>query len=83
MIEAIFPIHWKGEYELIDSGSGMKLEKFGHHILARPEPQAIWNARLSKAEWEGMQTGAFARSSANVQAQVPTQAAANDQIKAG
>ena len=30
-----------------------------------------------------MQTGAFARSSANVQAQVPTQAAANDQIKAG
>jgi twitching motility protein PilJ len=32
---------------------------------------------------EMMQTGAFARSSANVQAQIPAQAAANDQIKAG
>lgn len=61
MIEAIYPTQWAGEYELIDSGSGMKLEKFGSQILARPEPQAIWNARLSKAEWEGMQTGAFAQ----------------------
>jgi 23S rRNA (cytosine1962-C5)-methyltransferase len=61
MIEAIYPVHWDGEYELIDSGSGMKLEKFGQHILARPEPQAIWNARMSKVEWEGMQTGAFAQ----------------------
>jgi len=32
---------------------------------------------------EMMQTGAFARSSANVQAQIPAQAAANDQSKAG
>ena len=60
MIKAIFPLHWD-EYELIDSGNGMKLEKFGHQILARPEPQAIWSPRLSKGEWEGMQTGAFAQ----------------------
>ena len=32
MIKAIYPVHWT-EYELIDSGNGMKLEKFGHQIL--------------------------------------------------
>ncbi|MGB1037552.1 MAG: class I SAM-dependent methyltransferase [Bacteroidia bacterium] len=60
MIKAIFPLHWD-EYELIDSGNGMKLEKFGHHILERPEPQAIWSPRLSRREWEGMATGSFAQ----------------------
>ena len=61
MIKAIYPENWNGEYELIDSGNGMKLEKFASHILARPEPQAIWSPRMSKAEWEGMQTGSFAQ----------------------
>lgn len=61
MIKAIFPTHWEGEYELIDSGDGMKLEKFGYHILARPEPQAIWKPRMKKAEWEKMVTGTFAQ----------------------
>ena len=61
MIKAIYPENWKGEYELIDSGNGMKLEKYASHILARPEPQAIWSPRRSKAEWEGMQTGSFAQ----------------------
>jgi len=60
MIDAIFPLHWN-EYELIDSGDGMKLEKFGHQILQRPEPQAIWSPRLSKEEWNGMSTGSFAQ----------------------
>ncbi len=61
MIEAIFPVNWNGEYELIDSGDGAKLEKFGHHILSRPEPQAIWSPRLTKEEWEGMATGQFSQ----------------------
>lgn len=30
------------DYELIDSGENMKLERFGEIILARPETQAIW-----------------------------------------
>jgi 23S rRNA (cytosine1962-C5)-methyltransferase len=30
-------------YELIDSGNEMKLERFGNITLARPEPEAIWN----------------------------------------
>ena len=58
MIKAIYPVHWT-EYELRDSGNGMKLEKFGHQILERPEPQAIWSPRLTQEEWKGMATGIF------------------------
>lgn len=30
------------EYELLDSGDGKKLERFGTYILIRPEKQALW-----------------------------------------
>jgi 23S rRNA (cytosine1962-C5)-methyltransferase len=30
------------DYELLDSGDNKKLERFGPHILIRPETQAIW-----------------------------------------
>lgn len=29
-------------YSLVDSGNGMKLERFGNITLLRPEPEAIW-----------------------------------------
>lgn len=29
-------------YELIDSGGGRRLERFGRYILDRPDPQTIW-----------------------------------------
>lgn len=32
---------WK-DYELIDAGQGEKLERWGHTVLQRPDPQAIW-----------------------------------------
>ena len=32
---------WK-DYELLDSGDGMKLERYGDLIISRPETQAIW-----------------------------------------
>ena len=41
---------WK-DYELIDSGEGEKLERFGSYILARPEPKALWDKSLPEAEW--------------------------------
>ncbi len=41
---------WK-DYELLDSGAGEKLERFGAYVLARPEPKALWNKSLSDAEW--------------------------------
>lgn len=40
-----------GDYELLDSGGGEKLERFGKVILRRPDPQAIWEKRLSDERW--------------------------------
>ena len=51
MIELIAPSHWK-DYELIDCGDFEKLERFGDHILIRPEPQAVWKKVLSEQEWK-------------------------------
>ncbi|MCF0163770.1 MAG: class I SAM-dependent methyltransferase [Bacteroidales bacterium] len=41
---------WR-DYELIDSGNGQKLERFGQYIMIRPEPKALWNSSLSADEW--------------------------------
>ena len=40
------------DYELLDAGNFEKLERFGKYILARPEPQAIWDKSLPQSEWE-------------------------------
>ena len=42
---------WK-DYELLDSGAGEKLERFGPFVLARPEPKALWDKSLPQAEWD-------------------------------
>jgi 23S rRNA (cytosine1962-C5)-methyltransferase len=42
--------HWQ-DYELLDSGRGLKLERFGPYRLARPEAQAIWQPRLPDPAW--------------------------------
>jgi 23S rRNA (cytosine1962-C5)-methyltransferase len=39
-------------YALIDSGDGLKLERYGPYRIVRPEAQAIWAKRLGKAEWD-------------------------------
>jgi 23S rRNA (cytosine1962-C5)-methyltransferase len=41
-----------GDYALIDSGKGFKLERYGAYRITRPEAQALWSPRLSPAEWE-------------------------------
>ncbi|PIR83274.1 SAM-dependent methyltransferase [Candidatus Kaiserbacteria bacterium CG10_big_fil_rev_8_21_14_0_10_56_12] len=33
------------DYELLDSGENMKLERFGDVVVARPETQALWSTR--------------------------------------
>ena len=43
--------YWK-DYELIDSGRGEKLERFGKYVLRRPEPKALWAPSLSDNEWK-------------------------------
>lgn len=50
-ILSLSPTRWK-DYELIDSGNFLKLEKFGSHITIRPEPQAVWDSSLKINEWD-------------------------------
>ncbi len=50
-ILSLSPTRWK-DYELIDSGNFLKLEKFGSHITIRPEPQAVWDPSMKISEWE-------------------------------
>ena len=44
---------WK-DYELVDSGEGEKLERFGNYYMIRPEPKALWGRSMSLGEWERM-----------------------------
>ncbi|MDR1405727.1 MAG: class I SAM-dependent methyltransferase [Prevotellaceae bacterium] len=44
------PDNWN-DYELIDSGGFEKLERMGSHVLARPEPKAVWQKTLTDAAW--------------------------------
>ncbi len=39
-------------YELLDSGYGRKLERFGPYVLSRPCAQAIWRPRSEGGLWE-------------------------------
>ena len=39
------------DYELIDSGNGKKLERYGVYTLARPDPQALWLPKLPEGTW--------------------------------
>jgi 23S rRNA (cytosine1962-C5)-methyltransferase len=39
------------DYELIDSGNGQKLERYGDYVLARPDPQALWRPRFPVQVW--------------------------------
>ncbi|WP_338867855.1 class I SAM-dependent methyltransferase [Spirosoma sp. SC4-14] len=59
-IQLITPAPWT-DYELIDSGNFQKLERFGQYVLARPEPQAIWDKSLSDADWERRAHAVFRR----------------------
>ncbi len=49
-IQVFVPRSWD-DYELIDSGEGMKLERFGAYIIARPDPRAIWKRHAPAAVW--------------------------------
>ena len=42
---------WK-DYELIDTGDGEKLERWGEYTLRRPDPQVIWPIDNSNPLWK-------------------------------
>lgn len=41
---------WK-DYELLDTGNGEKLERWGKYILRRPDPQVIWPNAGNEKLW--------------------------------
>ncbi|MBQ3512862.1 MAG: class I SAM-dependent methyltransferase [Lachnospiraceae bacterium] len=43
--------NWK-DYEVLDSSSGEKLERWGKYILLRPDPQVLWNTPKKMPEWK-------------------------------
>ncbi len=54
MIKILTPIPLK-EYELIDSGNGKRLERFGANILVRPDSNAVWKIEHTPQTWEEVQ----------------------------
>ena len=53
--------NWK-DYEVIDTSSGEKLERWGDYILVRPDPQVIWNTKKRNPLWK-QENGHYHRSS--------------------
>ena len=41
---------WK-DFEVLDTGNGEKLERWGDYLLARPDPQVIWPCANEK-QWQ-------------------------------
>ncbi len=42
--------NWK-DFEVLDASGGERLERWGSHILVRPDPQVIWNTPKSHPGW--------------------------------
>lgn len=45
--------NWK-DYEVLDTSSGEKLERWGSYQLIRPDPQVIWNTPKNLPGWRNM-----------------------------
>lgn len=50
-MKILTPSHF-GDYELLDSGNGCRLERFANYTVSRPDPQIIWQPRLSSQSWD-------------------------------
>ena len=53
--------NWK-DYEVLDTGNGEKLERWGKFILVRPDPQVIWQTDHRNPGWKNA-NGHYHRSS--------------------
>ena len=51
MVHMLLAEGWE-DYELIDSGGGEKLERWGSVVLRRPDPHAIWPKDGAGGAWE-------------------------------
>ena len=53
--------NWK-DYEVLDTGNGEKLERWGEYLLVRPDPQVIWDTPRKALGWK-KKNGHYHRSS--------------------
>lgn len=53
--------NWK-DYEVLDTGNGEKLERWGEYLLVRPDPQVIWDTPRKAPGWK-KKNGHYHRSS--------------------
>ncbi len=42
------------DYELLDTGEGEKLERFGNYTFVRPYEDAVWKKTLPKEDWQNI-----------------------------
>ena len=54
--------NWK-DYEVLDTSTGEKLERWGDYLLVRPDPQVIWESDKKNPGWRKM-NGHYHRSKA-------------------
>ena len=54
--------NWK-DYEVLDTSTGEKLERWGDYLLVRPDPQVIWESDKKNPGWRNM-NGHYHRSKA-------------------
>ena len=40
------------DYELLDSGEGERLERFGQYLIVKPDPSAVWDKSLPQSDWQ-------------------------------
>ncbi len=52
-IKLLIADDWQ-DYELLDSGEGYKLERFGKYTISRPEPEAFWLKTLKESAWKSV-----------------------------
>jgi 23S rRNA (cytosine1962-C5)-methyltransferase len=48
----ILTANFDDQYQLLDSGNGYKLERFGNNIVARPDTNCVWKRRKMETEWQ-------------------------------
>jgi len=46
-----YPKGWS-DFELLDSGVRMKLERWGDYVISRPDPRAIWKKSFPESKWQ-------------------------------
>lgn len=50
-LELLTATDWS-DYELLDTGDGRKLERYGTFRCIRPEPEAMWAPALGEKDWQ-------------------------------